>query len=52
MTILLNWANDKNTNPIIMTVALPILNGEKIVWLALEGLRRQINIDFNWELII
>ena len=35
-----------------LTVALPVFNSQKIGWLAMEGLCNQINIDFDWELII
>lgn len=43
-----NSSNDKIT----MTVAMPILNGKDIIWLALDSLKNQTNINFNWELII
>ena len=47
------WWNDiSNSKPIEMTVALPALNAKKIIWLALESLKNQINIDFAWELIV
>ena len=46
----------KNPNPnnldVTMTVALPAWNSGKIIWLALEGLRLQRDVDFGWELII
>jgi hypothetical protein len=35
-----------------LTVALPIYKNKNIVWLALESLCRQENIDFEWELIV
>lgn len=35
-----------------LTVALPVWNSKKIVWLALESLCRQRDISFNWELIV
>ena len=35
-----------------MTVALPVFRAEKVIWLALESLKNQININFGWELII
>lgn len=38
--------------PIEMTVALPSLNCQRIIWLALESLRRQTDIKFGWELIV
>ncbi|MEX0595179.1 MAG: hypothetical protein WD512_01685, partial [Candidatus Paceibacterota bacterium] len=45
-----------NPNPnnlkIVMTVALPALNSKKVIWLALESLRLQENINFGWELIV
>lgn len=47
------WNDKKNTKKIELTVGLPILQGEKIVWLALESLKNQINTDeFAWELIV
>ena len=45
------WNDLSNTKQVIMTVALPALNAKKIIWLALESLKNQINIDFAWELI-
>ena len=45
------WESDKKL-PIKMTVALPALNAKKIIWLALESLKNQINVDFGWELIV
>ena len=35
-----------------VTVALPIWNGKDIAWLCLESLRRQLNVDFEWELVV
>ena len=35
-----------------MTVALPALKANKIIWLALESLKNQIKINFAWELIV
>lgn len=35
-----------------MTVALPMYRCRSIGWLALESLCRQVDIDFEWELII
>jgi hypothetical protein len=46
-----SWNDETNTKPVIMTVALPALNATKIIWLALESLKNQTNIDFAWELI-
>lgn len=43
---------DTGNKDIILTVGLPIYKGEKIVWLALESLKNQENINFQWELII
>jgi len=34
------------------TVALPVWNSEKITWLCLESLKRQLNVDFEWELVV
>jgi hypothetical protein len=42
---------DSNLKP-ELTVALPVYNSKKIAWLALESLCNQIDINFNWELII
>ena len=46
------WNDPNNKKPVEMTVALPALNAKKIIWLALESLKNQINIDFAWELIV
>ncbi len=46
------WKNNKVKGNILLTVALPVYRGKKIIWLALESLRRQTNINFLWELII
>lgn len=35
-----------------LTVALPLWNAKHIAWLALEGLCRQEDVTFDWELII
>jgi len=35
-----------------LSVALPVFNSKKIVWLAMESLCRQQDTDFEWELII
>ena len=35
-----------------MTVALPMYRCRSIGWLALESLCNQVDIDFEWELII
>ena len=35
-----------------VTVGLPMFRSDKIAWLALESLCRQVNIDFEWELIV
>ena len=35
-----------------LTVALPVYNSKKIAWMAIESLCNQINVDFNWELIV
>jgi len=43
--------SEDNCN-IELTVALPVYNSKKICWLALESLSNQIEIDFDWELII
>ena len=47
------WWNDiTNKKKVELTVALPALNADKIIWLALESLKNQININFAWELIV
>jgi len=35
-----------------LTVALPVYNSKEIAWVALESLSNQIDINFNWELIV
>jgi len=35
-----------------LTVALPVYNSKEIAWAALESLSNQIDINFNWELIV
>lgn len=35
-----------------LTVGLPIYNSKKIAWIALEGLINQIDINFDWELVV
>lgn len=35
-----------------LTVALPVFNSKDILWLSLESLCRQEEINFDWELII
>jgi len=35
-----------------LTVALPVYNGKEVAWIALESLSEQIDIDFEWELIV
>ena len=47
------WWNDiTNKKKVELTVALPALNADKIIWLALESLKNQTNINFAWELIV
>lgn len=48
----IEWKSNDIQKPIIMTVALPALNSENIIWLAMTSLKYQRNIGFNWELII
>jgi hypothetical protein len=43
------WESDNN---IELTVALPAYNNKRIIYLALESLKNQTNINFNWELIV
>lgn len=47
---LIDWT-DNPTN-IELTVSIPTYNARGIIWLALESLRYQINVNFEWELII
>lgn len=51
MEITVELYNELDSN-IELSVALPVYNSKKIAWLCLEGLINQINIDFDWELII
>lgn len=37
---------------IVLTVGLPMYRSARIGWLALEGLCRQEDVDFAWELIV
>jgi len=46
------WEETKNQKQIELTVALPAFNAKKIIWLALESLKNQIELDFGWELIV
>lgn len=47
------WWNDiKNKKSVELTVAIPSLNGDKIIWFALNSLMKQVDINFAWELII
>jgi hypothetical protein len=46
------WKLPNNNKDIVMTVALPALNAKKIIWLALESLKNQIDVNFAWELIV
>ena len=43
--------NGANINDIVMTVALPAFKSDKIMFLPLESLKNQKDIDFKWELI-
>jgi hypothetical protein len=51
MEITVELYNELDSN-IELTVALPVYNSKNIAWLCLEGLVNQINIDFDWELIV
>lgn len=42
----------KTNNHAAVTVALPCYNAKKIGWLPMESLCNQVNVDFNWELIV
>lgn len=35
-----------------ITVAIPVWNNKDIAWLCLESLRRQKDIDFEWEIMV
>lgn len=35
-----------------LTVALPVYSGKDITWLCLESLKRQRDVDFEWELVV
>lgn len=35
-----------------LSIGLPLYNSSKIVWLALNSLCGQKNINFEWELVI
>lgn len=50
-TLLWEEPNNSRKHKIELTVALPAKRAKKIIWLALESLRRQTNINFGWELI-
>ena len=52
MKELIHWENTNNQLPIELTVGLPALNAKQIIWLPLESLRLQIELNFGWELII
>lgn len=45
------WRIQEEVDNVEMTVALPALNANKIIWLALESLKNQKNVNFKWELI-
>jgi hypothetical protein len=46
------WWHQNNPKHVELTCALPALNAKNIIWLPLEGLKNQININFEYELII
>lgn len=43
---------NSDSNKIDLSVAIPAYNGNKIAWLCLEGLCNQINVNFDWEIVI
>jgi hypothetical protein len=47
----INEIYNLNSSP-KLTVALPVYNGKEIAWISLESLSEQIDIDFEWELIV
>lgn len=52
MKLLINWEKENYVSDIKMTVGLAALNSKRILWLPLESLRNQEDVDFDWELII
>jgi len=36
----------------LLTVGLPIYNSKSIAWLSIESLINQVNVDFEWELLV
>ncbi len=48
ITDILNIDNEN----VELTVALPVFNSKDILWIAMEGLCNQKDIDFKWELLI
>jgi hypothetical protein len=46
------FLEDQNLSKITLSVGIPLFRAQDIAWVALESLANQINIDFNWELII
>ncbi|MEN9406488.1 MAG: hypothetical protein RLZ12_772 [Bacillota bacterium] len=45
------WQTAPLTQPIELTVALPILNNQELIWFPLTSLSKQTEVDFGWELI-
>ncbi len=35
-----------------LSVAIPCYNGNKIAWLCMEGLCNQVNVNFDWEIVV
>lgn len=46
------WKKDKDNIKVEMTVAIPVYNVGSLIWLALESLKNQQDIEFGWELMI
>ena len=42
----------RKQKPIELSVCIPLFRARYCAWLAFEGLCRQTDIDFNWELIM
>ena len=50
--LIINWSNETDKKEIELTVGLPAYRAKSIIWLALESLKNQVNINFGWELIV
>lgn len=43
---------EEDNRNIELSVAIPCYNGKKIGWLCMEGLCNQVDINFDWEIVI